>query len=471
MITIFIAIFIPVVSSVLPIRRALGTTILTALDQTRASVDAIKITVERTQAKTISTQLLIVGLILFSYGCAIYFLLPTYLLHQNLSGVSYCLLTILLGLLFGLVTIALNFQPLLEMLLVRLLLFWEQRPIPDIVLKNLMAHRDRNLKTSVMYSLALAILMLVLTAYRMELRTAEYEMYQIHAADLVLGGSSRFVIQRDIMDKFIRICDRNPDVNGWTWTTLKISDVFGECVPNAANLGQVFSQTMKIRAVATNFYDVVDNQFLVVDKSRKIDLSFSEQLHSAGGSQELLMGSYFSSELALSDLEDIFLLRNKDVIGGKRMGYNFLRVKPLAFLGSSPSYHISRYSISDSENQDVLVSAPSFLRYGNALCTDEKLNSIEDIPINAFYIRMRDGTGDVSIDSLKAQLSQLTKSIWDRRQHRSSLSETKQSMQFIFMGAAFVAMTLCLFSLIASMFTNVREQRGEIAVLRSIGMT
>jgi ABC-type lipoprotein release transport system permease subunit len=51
-----------------------------------------------------------------------------------------------------------------------------------------------------------------------------------------------------------------------------------------------------------------------------------------------------------------------------------------------------------------------------------------------------------------------------------SLTKADDEMALIFDSATHVAMRLCLFSLMASMFTNIYEQSKEIAILRAMGL-
>lgn len=61
--------------------------------------------------------------------------------------------------------------------------------------------------------------------------------------------------------------------------------------------------------------------------------------------------------------------------------------------------------------------------------------------------------------------------VWDSRRFSSQLSKSNDVMTLIFSIATYIAMFLCLFSLSASMYSNIYEQSKEIAVLRAIGLT
>ena len=61
--------------------------------------------------------------------------------------------------------------------------------------------------------------------------------------------------------------------------------------------------------------------------------------------------------------------------------------------------------------------------------------------------------------------------MYDYRLTIEELASGDQVMTIIFSVSTYIAMGLCLFSLIASMYTNIYEQSKEIAVLRALGLT
>lgn len=56
------------------------------------------------------------------------------------------------------------------------------------------------------------------------------------------------------------------------------------------------------------------------------------------------------------------------------------------------------------------------------------------------------------------------------RLDRKSLVKSDSVMDIIFSVATYIAMFLCLFSLMSSMYTNIFEQSKEIAILRAMGL-
>jgi hypothetical protein len=72
---------------------------------------------------------------------------------------------LLLSMLFGLTILSLNIENLIEQFLTIIFFFWENEAVYDLITKNLVAHRLRNRKTTIMYSLSLAYIIFVTIAF------------------------------------------------------------------------------------------------------------------------------------------------------------------------------------------------------------------------------------------------------------------------------------------------------------------
>jgi hypothetical protein len=53
--------------------------------------------------------------------------------------------------------------------MVHVLLVWEKNSMKKLVLKNLMAHKERNKLTALIYSLAIAFLIFLIVSYNIEI--------------------------------------------------------------------------------------------------------------------------------------------------------------------------------------------------------------------------------------------------------------------------------------------------------------
>ena len=88
--------------------------------------------------------MVVFGTAITLYGVTIYYTLPAALMSLNLTLVGKIVIFILVGLLFALVLLAFNVQPIMERFLSRIFLCFELKSIRLMALKNLSAHRNRN---------------------------------------------------------------------------------------------------------------------------------------------------------------------------------------------------------------------------------------------------------------------------------------------------------------------------------------
>ena len=110
-----------------------------------------------------------------SFLSGVYYVMPLSLLTMNFTLLLNLFFLLLLGMLLGLVLLSLNIEHLLEFILVELFLFWEKVAVKQVVLKNLIAHRQRNRKTTIMYALALGFIIFIMVSYSSVLDSVSYQ--------------------------------------------------------------------------------------------------------------------------------------------------------------------------------------------------------------------------------------------------------------------------------------------------------
>jgi len=112
---------------------------------------------------------LVFGFVGSAVGIIIYFFLPYSILTLNLGLLLDIFFGLLLSMIVGLTLIAFNLQRSIELVIVKILLFFETKSMKILVLKNLGAHRESNRLTSLIYSLTLGSIIFVLMAAKFEI--------------------------------------------------------------------------------------------------------------------------------------------------------------------------------------------------------------------------------------------------------------------------------------------------------------
>jgi hypothetical protein len=82
---------------------------------------------------------------------------------------------ILSGLIFGLILISLNFSHIIEKTIVYIFLFFIDGYAKTVVIKNLAAHRIKNRRSSIMFSLGIAFIIFVYTALQVNIILLIYD--------------------------------------------------------------------------------------------------------------------------------------------------------------------------------------------------------------------------------------------------------------------------------------------------------
>ena len=163
---IIVGLFIPLLSSILPLMKVLGQNLNDALNYERNRVKAIYVKIFNKSKADLIPQI-IFGILVVAYGFCIFYLLPLSMLSFNLGLILEVFFAILISMLFGLCMLAINIQSFLERFLTYVLLFWEKNSMKKIILNNLKAHMMRNKNTSTIFSMALGFIIFMMVSYRL----------------------------------------------------------------------------------------------------------------------------------------------------------------------------------------------------------------------------------------------------------------------------------------------------------------
>ena len=85
LIATLLGIFIPIISSILPIKNALGQNLHDAVDSRRSKSKAVEVRITRSEDQGLSLPLLLIGIFLTTFGFAIYYVIPLSLLAEQLA--------------------------------------------------------------------------------------------------------------------------------------------------------------------------------------------------------------------------------------------------------------------------------------------------------------------------------------------------------------------------------------------------
>eukprot|EP01016_Furgasonia_blochmanni_P040533 TRINITY_DN5182_c0_g1_i1.p1 TRINITY_DN5182_c0_g1~~TRINITY_DN5182_c0_g1_i1.p1 ORF type:complete len:963 (+),score=283.19 TRINITY_DN5182_c0_g1_i1:176-3064(+) len=466
--SITLGLLIPLLSSLYPIREALSQSLSQSLDTTHSKTSAIHVSIEIDSKKIPWTKIWF-GIISIAFGVSIYYLLPLSLLSFNLSLLLAIFFWILIGLLFGLVLLSLNIQHLVERVVTFVFLFWQHSSLRSLALKNLIAHRLRNRKTAIMYSLSLGFAIFISVSYSMELETASYQVKQQHGVYLEVTAGKEYLdpqVIGDFIDKNLK-----DKIEDYGWVTDELDNYMenkGARSVYITNIGQLYNFNPKIVGVSPNIFKISFPEYLTVaQQDRENGLDLLEQLYTPQGSQSMVLGEFYRAKLDLSlDKDSTFLVK---VYNGIFTRTHEMRVASV--LNSAPAFLFSQ--IPSVTMQNTLVSLPTFMRLASL---NESEHGVNALPMKRLLFKFKNyNDADVSHvynEFLKFRDTLGTDyTIWDYRDFAKNLEKSAGVVSIVFVAVTVIVMFLCFFSLISSMSANILEQSKEIAILRAVGLT
>ncbi|KAJ3281845.1 hypothetical protein HK104_011247 [Borealophlyctis nickersoniae] len=480
---------VPILAAIMPIRQALSSNLRDSLDKRHGKTKAVVITIERSGPGSLASiaPLAITGGVLAAIGFIIYYLLPLALVKNNLPLLFNIFMGLILGMLFGLVMLSFNVQPMMERTLlwgVFALLFFETRALKPLVSKNLLAHRMRNRKTATMFSFALGFLIFLSVNLAVQLSGMEYDKLHTCGAQVLvesteLDGNNRPTPIPNIA-RLESICQSAGSfVKDWAYTSYSLYKLDPDITESqVANIGQIAKYKIDVVAVTPNFLNLpaLSVPLLKVSSSdpglSRLSSSLSQQLYTPEGQHSAILSSNLRDGLGFpqSNFTQPFLLKNTKT-GDPLPIIDYSILQPLAFLDASPYVRMTKYPT--SRRTAALVSFPTYVQL-----TKGYLSSVDDIPLQSMHIvldtkdpayksklaNLVNDLGDAIAGTYKASVTSLDDELDGIRSSRNLLNT-------IFNLATILVVLITLFSLNGCMYTNITEQAKELGVMRALGVS
>uniref|UniRef100_A0A7S4JAS7 ABC3 transporter permease C-terminal domain-containing protein n=1 Tax=Guillardia theta TaxID=55529 RepID=A0A7S4JAS7_GUITH len=457
-----IGLLVPAVAVILPIRKALSVSLTDALDIRRNKVVAVKVSLERASQKIIPTPLIVIGSLMTMFGVLVYYMFPLALLTFNLTLLLYIFFALLMGILAGLVLLSMNIERPVEYVITNIFFWWSESSMRTTLHKNLIAHRTRNRKTTLMYSLSLAFVVFVIVLLSMQIE--QFKLNQLRKNGSVLAMYCPTLVKAAWAARQIEeFVQENRLVEDFALVSHSFRSVTSQS-NSIRTLGRVVSAGNDVYAVTPNFFKVASEGFLTIrDQLPSYFDQLTESIYSAMGSQSMLIGSLYMDKMAMT-LNSSFLLQ----LQGEPAMYE--RLRPMAFLDGVPKLTMSRYPA--RQFQDAIVSFPTFARLVRHL---KDGYSVRDIPLYFTLFKLKDGLSQEEVDEISDQMSNLASDIGcrprDVRNRYRGFQIASDAMGIFSSLTTGVALIVSFFSLVSSMFANIQEQAKELGLLRAIGVT
>ena len=476
-----VGILIPMLAAVFPIRMCLGLSLGDALDTSRSKTKAVSYSYNRSEGSTVSVPLLILGTSMTVFGFCLYYLFPLALLSFNIALLFYIFFGILMGLLFGLILLALNFEHMVEQGLTQLIFFWENYAVRTLIIKNLVAHRVRNRKTTLMFALSLGFVIWINVSWELQVESVSFATKQKLGADMVVAVDE--VDSPPIkwhtasrIDELLQ--EMHPEiVKNWGYVTTPLHKAPGMSDTRIASLGKFREFRCNILGVSPNILGEVSNSdFLKIDQSNASHgASPSEHLYTKWAYDSAIVGTLYHDTLGKKGLGGDNPSMNLKVTAydadRQKDLKHYVGIRSAAVLDTSPLVKMSKFPA--RKKQDVLVSLPTYLALSQGW-----IRSLREITYNRIVIDLTEATTANAeavetkiLTNLEGYGGHRDIAIKDIHSETKAIRNASKILRLFFMGITLITMTMCFFSLTASMYSNIQLQSKEIGVMRSLGLT
>ena len=471
MIAFFLNFLAPIVAAIFPIRNILKKNIATSINTMLNKTQGIKIEVISLQKKEL-TSLIIFGLITFIYGASIYYFLPLSLISMNFGMIGGIFLWILFGILLGFVLLSRNIENILQKALTYTFLFFTKSYTKILILKNLAAHRIKNKKTSLMFSLSVGIFIMTSVGFDLILQSTKNIIIMQNGSEIIVYSDTSYFTPEEMALSMMQLYDKKL-IDSFSLYTNYLDEMCFNSKFYINNFGKTVSSRQNILGVNTGYFDATsENDLKISEQNNKYKkYSPSEQLYLSEYKGKLGISGILKYEFNANLDTTVFLKllnKNKEMLFLSKPAFILDSAGGLS-MNSQPSMLITRESI---------ISFPLYLdmlhkcrNYFSESYDDLEISSYQNLPLWGINIKPKEFATEKDIDEINYILRYYgpDANLWLFASMKKRLDTASNIVFIIFYIVSTIVLIFCLFNLTASMTINIFEQKKEIAILRSLG--
>jgi ABC-type antimicrobial peptide transport system permease subunit len=473
----------PLIAAILPIRSLLNKNLAFTISSSSSKSSGVHIEIISAGERERST-LVTFGVLTFLYGASIYYFLPLSLLSINLTLLLAIFLWILLGMLLGFIVLSLNVENILQKIFTYVFLFWTKSHTKIMIIKNLTTHRIRNRQTSMMYALSVGFFIMITVGLDIELKSLTLTQLLKRGSYAHLERGGEYYIKPQEIKNSLKLMLEKEYITDYTFISANLRDVCFSSENTFMNIGKSMDFRVDVVSISPNFYEAAEKVFLIVEqekienKENSLKMKswpLSEKMYHSSNEGRIGVSGIFNWEIGLNVEDNFYLNTMKD------SNVMPLIFKPSFILHSSPALKMSAVP-STMYQRSVILPMHTYLDILNKCWAyfikspeDIKTFSYEEFPIDRILLKL-----NPNIDSqiatkgiqqiIEDDPNYLVRS-WYYSDQEKNINKISAICNVIFYGVSIVVLIFCFFNLTASMTINIYEQKKEIAILRSLGMT
>ena len=465
----------PIIAAIFPIRSILKKNIATSINTMLNKTSGVKIEIISLKKKEI-TSLIIFGLLTFIYGASIYYFLPLALVSMNFGLFGIIFLWILFGILLGFILLSQNIENLLQKILTYLLLFFTRSYTKLLILKNLAAHRLKNKKSSLMFSLSVGIFILASVGFDIILQSTKNMKVMQNGSEILIHSKDDedYFYPEDIMISLMKLYQKNL-IETFSLISVNLGSLCFDTNFYISNYGKTINSKQDIFSINSAYFSATTPQNLKIYKQNKNYKNFtpSEQLYFSEFRGKIGISAILTFEFNADLDSKIFLKTSKN---NKEM--QFLS-QPAFILDSAGGLQMNSQP-SMRVTRDAIISFPQYLdilqkcrNYFSEESGEFRFIGYKNLPIWGVNIK----TKDLVTEKEVKEISNIVKyygpaniDLWLLSNLNNRLGMISNIVFLVFYIISSVVLIFCLFNLTASMTINIKKKKKEIAIMRSLGM-
>ena len=166
---------------------------------------------------------------------------------MNFGMIGAIFLWILFGILLGFVLLSQNVEHLIQKCLTYILLFFTRSYTKLLILKNLAAHRLKNKKSSLMFSLSVGIFIMASVGFDIILQTTKNMMIMLNGSEILVYSDkeSDYFNPEDMVFSMMKLYQKNL-IESFSLYTLNLNDICLESKFYITNYGKTVSSAQNI---------------------------------------------------------------------------------------------------------------------------------------------------------------------------------------------------------------------------------
>jgi ABC-type antimicrobial peptide transport system permease subunit len=262
-----LGLFMPIVANIIPIRRALSRTLRDALDVYHQKFSETVVKIVRLEEIGVSVEQTVWSIMMIVFGFMLLYVVPFAFRYQYWGIFLGLINATLLGMVMGLATVASILQGKIEKLMLHALMWRGASRLKVVVRKALSAHKDRNRKTALMFTTAVAFVIFAAAIFQIQTASVGDNIRLLSGSDIFIQAFDwKQPLDEDSMRDFLDTHKTDPDsgITGYTFFAFKITELPGITGTRISNMAGTPDGSVAVHGVEENMLSSTYDQYLML---------------------------------------------------------------------------------------------------------------------------------------------------------------------------------------------------------------